>query len=661
MRRTRPLVTKIFVSHKKRDRAWTLHLASQLKAAGLDAFVDEDTARGEGWRQRIDQEVEAADHLILVASPEAVVSFEVRHELELFLQRKQRANDEPRRLFVLMRAATPLPDSWSMGQRGVEELTPANYDAELRRIVEAIDTKAVARLAPGQSNPHWHEAVRLGSSLRQRLVDLLADWLKNDDDGTRELALAGALNLQGKWTRGDATAELRANAALVLWTGDDHQPIQRAVDALAKLERQLRGLDAKRFESLQRDLGEASRRPQEATTPLRDYFDFVQRETQHLVHERPCGQGADTLDDAPAAPELRELDRVFLDLDVDQTGDSARTEAAAVRQAESLDAAWSQDAVWAIDRPVEVWAAGPPGCLQKHMEEIGRRRECLVDRAHVDSAAGGIDAAFVPRDLGSYDQLHFGVFAKAAERLLIVARLTVERAGPQAHFLQRWFDQLPRSRKLLLHEGPCMDLERLLRLDLALHPHLTGCYVLQGQPGSGKSTVLRHAARALAATGDTIPVLVSLSSWAETKAELSEHVRELCAGVAAPAVDAVLARLQGDGLGVVLLLDGLDEVAEQRDRDWVRRQLAALPKRLPRARIVVATRHVPYAGRPDERYRELVLQPAAPLVRQSAGRRRAPRRRCRGRMFAAARRPRRRRVRRDAAGTAAADVPGNGG
>lgn len=272
-------MTRIFLSHKKRDRAWTLHLASQMKTVGFEAFVDEDTARGEGWRQRIDQEVEGADHLILVASPEAVVSEEVRRELALFLQRRQRANGEPRRLFVLMRAATPLPESWNMGQRGVEELTAAKYDAELRRIVEAVDPKAVARLASGQSNPHWHEAVRLGSSLRQRLLALLADWLKNDDDGTRELALAGALGLHGNWTRGDATAELRANAALVLWSGDDHEPIQKAIDALARLGKWVRDHDAERFESLQRDLEEASRRPPEATTPLRDSFDIVQRET----------------------------------------------------------------------------------------------------------------------------------------------------------------------------------------------------------------------------------------------------------------------------------------------------------------------------------------------------------------------------------------------
>lgn len=599
-------MTRIFLSHKKRDRAWTVHLARQLRDAGLEVFVDEDTARGEGWRQRIDQEVEAADHLILVASPEAVVSREVRHEITLFLQRKLRAKGEPRRLFVLMRAATPLPDSWNMGQHAGVELTSASYDAELRRIVAAIDVKAVARLGPSSTNPHWDEAVRLPTSLRSRIVALIADRLRNDDEGTRELALKGALRLPEDWTRGDATAELLANAALVLWSGDDHQPIQKAIEALDKLEKPLRHLDAQRFESLRRDLENASRQIPDANAPLRDYFDFVQRETRLLVHERLRCHGEDD-SDVEAAPELRELDRVFLDLEVDQTGNVSRTEADAVRQAASIDAAWERDSAWAIGRPVEVWAAGPSGCLLGLLELSGRRRCGPVDIAHGKLVQGDVDVPLVPVDLVS-DGFDYGVFAQADGRLLYLVRRRVETAS-QAHFLKRWFEQLPRSRKLLLHEGSCIDLERLLRLDLALHPHLTGCYVLQGQPGSGKSTVLRHAARALAATGETIPVLISLPAWAEAKGELSEYVRELCAGVAAAAVDAVVARLRGDGRGVVLLLDGLDEVAEPRDRVWVRRQLEALPGSLPHARIVVATRHVPYAGRPSERYRELVLQP----------------------------------------------------
>lgn len=499
-------MTRIFVSHKKMDREWTVHLTRQLQAAGLEVFVDEDLESGEIWRQRIDRELQAADHLLLVASPEAVVSTEVRHELALFGQRKQNARGESRRVFVLLRAATPLPDAWNMGQHANAEVTETTYDREVRAIVRAIDSAVAVQLAPNLQNPHWGEAKRLPSYLRQPLVDLLTRYVANDEDGDRRAALKGRLGLGDRWDEHCPSPELVANAALAHWTEADHQPIEKAIALLEKLDKPLRRLAPEAVAELRSKLDAARQPTAVANAPLRSYFDFVLRETRTVVHERLRWHQDER--DREFGTEGRELDRVFLALDVDRLAAKGGDAEAVRQQAAALAAAWDRDEAWGIGAPVSVWAAGAPGQLQAAMIELGRQRRCLVDRGLSHSSGFRLDVVHVPEELGHPDRLFHDVFVGAAGRLLHVVRVEAGASHMAAEFLERRLRELPRSRTLLLHEGPCFDLEGLLRLDLTLHPHLTGCFVLQGQPGSGKSTVLRHAARALARSQEAIPVLV---------------------------------------------------------------------------------------------------------------------------------------------------------
>ncbi len=183
--------------------------------------------------------------------------------------------------------------------------------------------------------------------------------------------------------------------------------------------------------------------------------------------------------------------------------------------------------------------------------------------------------------------------------------------------------------------------------------------VITGGPGSGKTTVLLHMAWALASsllTGQAdpaesrlgltitppelpLPVFVPLASFARYRRNLPKN---------APARDKTLAyfishhliskqadfdlpedffvRLLKDGRDVILLLDGLDEVASEDERAEVRQSVEELVSGREAMRVVVTCRTVAYrSGRTAlaAEFREIAVQPLdpkqhiAPMVRQA--------------------------------------------
>ncbi len=184
----------------------------------------------------------------------------------------------------------------------------------------------------------------------------------------------------------------------------------------------------------------------------------------------------------------------------------------------------------------------------------------------------------------------------------------------------------------------------LTRPELAIEAiHAERRLVLLGEPGYGKSTVLRYLALLLArrirgATVDLfgwppdelpIPILCPLGSVA---AALDAHggdadkalwqalgdVLDGPQGISAGLSDFLKPALRRGG--VLLLLDGLDELPTGANNDGPRRRVAAAVQRLAgrtRARIVVTSRVLPYRAAPDwqfpaeESWAERTIQPLA--------------------------------------------------
>lgn len=167
-----------------------------------------------------------------------------------------------------------------------------------------------------------------------------------------------------------------------------------------------------------------------------------------------------------------------------------------------------------------------------------------------------------------------------------------------------------REEKELVRAGQPLGIREVLALTTADSSWVTGRWVVLGDPGAGKTTLVRHLAAGLAREPERrwVPVLESLPRMMREREWLLDRIarRLRRAGHPAEGLPAVLEREGKEGR-LLLLLDGLDEVPRE-DREEAEALLRALSARWPQAPLVVTSRPIGY-HRPGSEFRELELLP----------------------------------------------------
>ena len=120
-----------------------------------------------------------------------------------------------------------------------------------------------------------------------------------------------------------------------------------------------------------------------------------------------------------------------------------------------------------------------------------------------------------------------------------------------------------------------------------------------GQPGAGKTTLLKHIALSyLRSTADDarLPILITLRALdASREAQIFDYILRLFESCGFTNAAAFVERILQSKHECVLLFDGLDEVAVEKQADIVH-QIVGFCKRFPRNEFVVSCRTANYRG-----------------------------------------------------------------
>ena len=229
--------TRVFISYAHRYRDWAsalhdnLELCTEGAPRSLGVFLDErDLESGSSWVGQLEAGLDRADHLVLIATPEAVASPRVADEVEAFVSGRR---DWSRgHCHVALLVDTPLPPFVAMLQHvDFRQHDEPAYRAGLKRLLAGVIGEPVeppagiaVPAAPGDG---------LDPELRKQLVAWLEPVLSRR---LARKALGVALGLKPGTLEGHPSSRCCASALLVAATGDDDavQAARRVVKVLAE-------------------------------------------------------------------------------------------------------------------------------------------------------------------------------------------------------------------------------------------------------------------------------------------------------------------------------------------------------------------------------------------------------------------------------------------
>jgi len=120
---------KYFFSYSRSDGEFVLRLAQELRAAGVDIWVDQlDILGGERWDQSVERALRSCEGMIVVLSPQSVSSDNVLDEVSYALEKKKR-------IVPVIKAQCEVP----FRLRRLQNVTfTNNFDAGLSMLVKAL-------------------------------------------------------------------------------------------------------------------------------------------------------------------------------------------------------------------------------------------------------------------------------------------------------------------------------------------------------------------------------------------------------------------------------------------------------------------------------------------------------------------------------------------
>lgn len=173
---------KTFFSYSRNDSEFVLKLATDLRTAGNDIWLDQlDIVAGKRWDAEIEKALEGAETMMVVLSPTSVASNNVMDEVSYALE-------EGKRVIPILISDCEIPFRIKRLQRVDFR---GDYEQALKKLVNALSLKKTKEpeKVPGISEDEDivkqnEEKVNIEEKQRQELQSEESLWVKSKSDNT---------------------------------------------------------------------------------------------------------------------------------------------------------------------------------------------------------------------------------------------------------------------------------------------------------------------------------------------------------------------------------------------------------------------------------------------------------------------------------------------